>query len=66
MGASREALSAAVAEQRSLEGGARETAENVETYAQVRWACSCCGWSHYQSFAAAEHATSSHCAHACF
>ena len=43
VGASREALSAAVAEQRSLEGGARSTAENVETYAQVRWA-RCCGW----------------------
>ena len=38
---SREALSAAVAEQRSLEGGARSTAENVETYAQVHWACCC-------------------------
>jgi hypothetical protein len=36
MGRSREALSAAVAESRSLEGGARSTAENVETYAQVR------------------------------
>jgi hypothetical protein len=47
VGASREALSAAVAEQRSLEGGARSTAENVETYAQVCGAC-CCGWPCYQ------------------
>ena len=48
VGASREALSAAVAEQRSLEGGARATAENVETYAQVRRACCYVGWSCYK------------------
>jgi hypothetical protein len=36
MGRQREALSAAVAEQRDLQGSARSTANNVETYAQVR------------------------------